>query len=86
MHDDERVAVLSTLQGFIEELFGNEAPKLTMATAIRESGLDSLDLVEILMMVEEHYAITLPAEETETAADVAGLIDSILAQRLLLGK
>jgi acyl carrier protein len=55
------------------------------ATEIREEhhlendlGLDSLDIVEISMEIEEHFDISVPDEISGQAATVGAIVDGVL--------
>ncbi len=70
--------IRETLSAFVEEESGNPPPPLDGPTPLREGlGLDSLDVVGVVMKIEEHYRIRLEHAELEkvvTVDDLTGLI------------
>lgn len=45
---------------------------------VKDLGADSLDIVEMLMMLEEEYNVTIPDEETvdiKTVGDIVRVLD-----------
>ncbi len=69
----EKVAAL------ISEKFEMPVENITRDTSIIEDlGADSLDIVDMLMMLEEQYDLSIPddiAQEMKTVGDVADYID-----------
>jgi acyl carrier protein len=53
---------LSALSMEIQRLKGSKIKNLTLETPLREIGIDSLDLVELMFQVETRYGITIPFE------------------------
>ena len=50
-------------------------------TRFEELGIDSLDVVEILMSIEDEYGIEIPEEATlsvHTVGDIAGVISELI--------
>ena len=55
-----------------------DATKITMDSNLKELGLDSLDLVEILMSLEEEFSVSIPDEaipNIKTVGDLVAFID-----------
>ncbi|KAJ7619118.1 acyl carrier protein-like protein [Mycena polygramma] len=66
--------ILSVLEGF-EAV---EQSKLTpTASFTRDLGLDSLDVVEVQMAIEEEFSIEIPDEEADSIQTVAEAIEYI---------
>jgi acyl carrier protein len=61
-HDDgnRTMSSLKELQDLIQEKYGLDPSKLDPNASMRNSGIDSLGLVEFLFAVEDHYGISLP--------------------------
>jgi acyl carrier protein len=51
------------------------------ASFIKDLGVDSLDLVELLMTVEEEFGIDIPDEEIERITTVGSLIEYVTKQK-----
>ncbi len=47
---------------------------------VSDLGADSLDAVEIIMAIEEHFDIEIPDEEAETMTTVQKTVDVIIAK------
>lgn len=47
---------------------------------VEDLGADSLDAVEIIMAIEEHFDIEIPDEEAETMTTVQKTVDVIIAK------
>ncbi|KAJ9108161.1 hypothetical protein QFC20_003522 [Naganishia adeliensis] len=74
--DKEQITsrVLEVLKGF-EKVDGG---KLTpTATFTKDLGLDSLDAVEVVMAIEEEFAVEIPDEEADQITSVAQAIEYI---------
>lgn len=52
--------------------------EVTMTSSFEELGIDSLDLVELVMQIEEEFDITM--EESESMKTVKDVVDHIEAQ------
>jgi acyl carrier protein len=82
------------LAGLVREYWGIDLSNLPAgcATPMRELRIDSLDIVEMTMAVEEEWSITIHDDEMETfgpdlpqgktLADLARLIDAKLIERV----
>ena len=71
--------ILEKLKAMVKEQFDINVDGVTPQTDIKKDlGLDSLDIVEILMSVEEEWGIIIDDDETaslKTVADVIALIE-----------
>ena len=52
--------------------------EVTMTSSFEELGIDSLDLVELVMQIEEEFDITM--EESESLKTVKDVVDHIESQ------
>ena len=54
--------------------------EITEATSFKDDlGADSLDLYELVMLLEENFGITIPTEELEKMVTVQDVMDYIAA-------
>ena len=52
---------------------------ITMETTFEDMELDSLDVIEVVMSIEEAFEITLEIEDSvKTVADLVKLVDSLV--------
>ncbi len=74
---------LKELKDLIHEKYGLDPATLDAQSSIREKGLDSLALVELLFAVEDRFGITMPDSEAnvETLGQLAALIDRLVAAK-----
>ena len=62
----------------LSKQLGVDAGKITMETNIAtDLGADSLDLVEILMSIEDEFAISIPDEAIPSIKTVKDLVEYI---------
>lgn len=75
----ETVMILEKLKEMVREEMGINVENITLSSDFKKDiGLDSLDLVEILMSVEEQWGIIIDDDETaslKTVGDVVALIE-----------
>lgn len=76
-----RQDVLARLQRAADEVLGDEAPVLTEATPLGQDTLDSLDLIELLMIIEDQEEFVIDGEDLGEVTDVGGVVSVILARR-----
>lgn len=71
--------ILEKLKAMVKEQLDIDVDKVTESSDIKNDlGLDSLDIVEILMTVEEEWGIIIDDDETtslKTVGDVVALIE-----------
>jgi len=61
---------------FIVEQLGLEESKIMEDTSFEALGLDSLDIVELLMAIEEEFGIEIKAEDAgKTVGELVNYID-----------
>ena len=69
------------VQKIVVEHLGVEADKVTQeASFIDDLGADSLDIVELVMLIEKDFDIEIPDEDAEKIATVQDAIDYIVEQ------
>jgi len=77
----DRTAIMQKLVEFLESDTDVKVDQLEERVSLREGlGLDSVDLVGIIMRIEGHYHIRLTHAELEKVATVANLLDLIQAK------
>lgn len=74
---------LKELQNLIQEKYGLDLATLDPQASIRDKGLDSLALVELLFAVEDRFGITMPDADAnvDTLGQLAALIDKLVAAK-----
>ncbi|MHB1527155.1 MAG: acyl carrier protein [Candidatus Dormibacteria bacterium] len=62
------------LQKIASEILGVDADRVQMDVSFaKDLAADSLDLVELIMAVEDHYQVTLPPEELDRMKQIGDL-------------
>lgn len=57
---------------------GVDAPPILTASNLNDLGIDSLDAIEILFEIEEHFNVTLPDRDPNfDTSSVQGLVDAV---------
>ena len=74
---------LKDLQDLIQEKFGIDPADLDPHASMREKGVDSLALVELLFAIEDRFGISMSDEDSsiDTLADLAVAVDRIRAKQ-----
>jgi acyl carrier protein len=72
---------LKELQDLIQEKYGLDPTKLDPTASMRDSGVDSLALVEFVWAVEDRFSISIPDDYTqiESLSDLAAVVDKVRA-------
>jgi acyl carrier protein len=71
----------STISGLLEEEMGETYPDLEDERDLREGlGLDSVDVVGLVMRIEREYHIRLTMEELQEVKTVGGMLDLLEAK------
>jgi acyl carrier protein len=71
-----------TLQEILVSHFGVDAETIQPTSDfIKDLGLDSLDVIELIMLIEEDFAIDIPDEKAEKIQTVQQAIDYIDAEK-----
>jgi acyl carrier protein len=74
-----RDRVLEDVKHIVAEHMGMEAAKIAESDTLGEDlGCDSLDVVEISMMLEEHFDISIPDEFGEEMRTMGDVTDGVL--------
>ena len=69
--------VLEKVLKLITDLKGEEDTSITAQTPLTELNLDSLDIAELLMNIEDEFGITVDERESlRTVGDVVSYIES----------
>lgn len=68
---------LKELQDLIQEKYGLDAAARDPHASMRDSGIDSLALVEFLFEVEDKYGISVPEQDAsiDTLVGLAAVVD-----------
>jgi acyl carrier protein len=74
---------LKDLQELIQEKFGIDPAELDPHASMREKGVDSLALVELLFAIEDRFGISMSDEDSsiDTLADLAVAVDRIRSKQ-----
>jgi acyl carrier protein len=74
---------LKELQDLIQDKFGLDAATLDPHASMREKGVDSLALVELLFAIEDRFGISMSDEDSgiDTLADLALAVDRIRSKQ-----
>mgnify|MGYP002725739606 CR=1 FL=1 len=77
--------VLAEIKRIVGEQMGREVGSLSAGDSLaRDINCDSLDIVEIVMLIEEEFDISVSdemAQQVDTIGDVAAGVSELLAQR-----
>ncbi|MES2993908.1 MAG: phosphopantetheine-binding protein [Pseudomonadota bacterium] len=74
---------LKELQDLIQDKFGLDAAALDPHASMREKGVDSLALVELLFAIEDRFGISMSDEDSgiDTLAELALAVDRIRSKQ-----
>lgn len=72
---------LEEIQKLIHEKYDLDPAKLDASASLREAGVDSLTLVEMLFAIEDHFGISVPEKysDVDTLSGLAAAVDEIRA-------
>lgn len=75
---------LAEIQELIHKKYGLDPATLDPNASLREHGVDSLTLVEVLFAVEDHYGISVPEKysNVDTIGELAAAVDEIRAAKV----
>jgi acyl carrier protein len=77
----DRESIRQTLAGYLEEDLGEPVASMDDAVEIRgEMGLDSVDVVGLVMKVERQFRVRLASEELVEIVTVGNLLDLLQAK------
>ena len=72
--------VLAEIGRFVAERAGADAPAVQPGFTLKDSGLTSLDAIELLFEIEEHFNVELGGDGPDLANDtVQNLADAVCA-------
>ena len=78
-------SVQETIFGIISKEAGIEPGKITMDSTLKDLEIQSLDAVQIIFELEDHYKITLPDRDPNFDTEsVRGLVEAV--EKLLADK
>lgn len=70
--------VFDTVKALISEQLGIEADDITEASYIQEDlGVDSLDIVDLIMAIEDEFDVEIPEDQVENIKTVGGIVKFI---------
>jgi len=74
----DRVTILNTLREILENERGEKYESMDESVTLREGlGLDSVDLITMVMQIQDRFRVVLSNEELEKITTVAQLLDLI---------
>jgi acyl carrier protein len=77
----ERDEALTAIRDVAVEVLSVEPDAVVEGARFKEDlDADSLDLVELVMGLEEHFDVTIPEEDLEGVATVGQAVDLVLAK------
>lgn len=72
---------IETLQQAIKKELGRDLGTLTKDTSFEELALDSLDVVQMVMAIEEAFDIEIDDDDVENLKTIGQLLDYIEARK-----
>lgn len=70
--------VLEKIREILSEQFGVDAEDINPETTLAEDlGADSLDVVDLIMSIDDEFAVEIPDEEVENIKTVGALVEYI---------
>jgi acyl carrier protein len=76
----ERAEVLEEVRQIVAERAGRSADKIKETDFLEQDlGLDSLDLVEVVMEVEEEFDVTVADEVANNVRTVGHIVDGVMS-------
>lgn len=74
--------MLEKVKEIIEEKLSLDNAEITMETSFKDDlGVDSLDLFELVMALEEEFGTEIPSEDLENLTTVGAVIEYIEAKQ-----
>jgi acyl carrier protein len=71
-------SIKDTIFGIIAKEANVDAGKITLDSTLKELDIQSLDAVQIIFEIEDHYKITLPDRDPNFDTEsVKGLVDAV---------
>jgi acyl carrier protein len=82
----DRAALRQALTAMLEEERGESYANLKESTRLREDlGLDSVDLVSLVLRIQERFRVVLTSQDLETVGQVGELLN-LLEAKLAAGR
>ena len=70
--------MLEKMKELIEEKLGLDGVEITAETSFKDDlGVDSLDLFELVMALEEEFGVEIPSEDLEKLTTVGAVVEYI---------
>jgi acyl carrier protein len=83
-HDD-RQQVETFVVNLLVQDFDQDPGKVDTAASMESLGLDSLDMVEIAQVVEEHYGVRIEGDDIADLHVLGDVVDLIIAKSMATG-
>ena len=68
------------IHNLLSKMLNRKLPPITGTTTLADIGLDSLDMMQLIILLESNFGITLPYEDSEeiaTFGDLAKLLSEL---------
>lgn len=75
-----RFEVLAVLQAVANEVLGPDAPELSETMSLNEDTIDSLDLAEMVIILEDKTGVILDVELVEEVTELGQLVDIVVQE------
>ncbi len=70
--------VFEKIKNYLSSQMGIDKSLITMnATFVEDLNIDSLDLVELILTLEEEFGIVIPEEDAEELSTVGGVVNYV---------
>ena len=77
----DRSTIVEDLQRAADEVLGEDAPTIDERLALGDDAeIDSLDLIEISMVIEERYSIAFEPSDLDGVTSIGDVVDVILGK------
>lgn len=76
----QRSEMLEVLQQSCDKLLGKEAPRITEDLALGTDSIDSLELIEVMIDVEDKLGVRFGESDFEDVSTVGELVDILIAR------
>lgn len=77
----DRDETFASIAKIVSDKLGIDKSKISMTSTFQELGADSVDLVEIIMRMEEHFGMEINDEDAEKMESMAQVVDYIHERR-----
>ena len=76
----ERSDVIELLQAACDQLLGAESPRVTEDLALGSDSIDSLELIEVMIELEDRLGVRFGEDDFDDVATVGELVDVLMAR------